>query len=1594
MAVTPLRSGTLAYAASDTITPTIPTHATDDLLVAVFGNREDDPVPSITTPPSGWTQVGTVHAYDAGQLGIAICVFWKKAASASETDPTLVWNTGAARGTYGIVHVFSGQDLTSPMDAVAAVGSAIADTTSFTPGAVETQTDGALVVSIATQDDDTTLALDTPQSFNLDAQANTASGSDYTTGLATKTQATAGTVTMPTWGGGNDAWAYESFALKPGSGDQAVTTEPITSGSTLYVPEADYQVVGPTIATGLNLYAAELAYAVVTPTIAAGSALYVPTVAAGPVTVVGEAIATGSVLYAPEAAYEVVGPTIAAGSITFAPGPLDLNVDAAHITSGVALYASSLSYDQPVTGVAISSGLALYLPSVSAAAPAGPEGPEWIVPGYGQFDDRFGDDDLADGYPEDNRSAAIVLHSALYLKAGQETEPGAGILTRSHFWMLKFGSPTGDVVSTLYASDGGSPPKPTGAALATSTAVDAASLSTSYAWVEFTFTDAYEMAAAIDYFIAVEYSGGDGTNYIAMGTDNSSPTHPGSAARYVASWAALSPHDCVFHIFRQKTAVTAAEWIIPGWGQIQEVGGVEVTGEVTGAHIASGIALYVPTVIPDQAVTTEAIAAGSTLYAPEVFYEVVGGTIASGSALYAPSQLDFTITGGTIASGNVLYPATAKGSNEVGGGTIAAGSALYAATIDAVYSITSSFLASAAALFVATITTVVSGGTIASASALYPPTVGLEVTGEFIASGSSVAAPTVAYAADTAFLSSGLALYVPTVDVGAVGVVGNTIAAGSSLSVPTLAYAVVGPTISGETLVDSYSESNQDGLQNMWSGSTERTAQRTQPGAGVLVKARWYLRKTGSPPESVIAKLYASDAGSPPKPTGSPLATSETIAASSLGTSFALFDFDFTDEYAMADATWYFISVEYPYGSGANRITVGKDISSPTHNGSIATYTSSVWVGDAGVDACFYLYHGGGGATLYAPTLAHTVNAAFIASGLTLYEPTVELEAGPQAVTGQFIASGVALYTITRVDQNVPVGPTIAAGSTLYAPEVAYAVDAATIATGSAVYQPTPIEPTYSVTGGTIASGSALYAPSATYEVQGATIASGLVLYEATVAAGAVAVTAEHVASTATLYAATVSPGAVTVVGESVASTAALYAATLAYVVEAATIPSGIATYAPTLAYEVTSAFIASGAVLYPASVQGYILGAHIPSGAALYVPTVVPEQFITGEHVASGATLYAPTLAYQVEAQHIASSAALYAATAEPGAVSVTGATIASGLAPYPPTVAAGAVTVTGQTIGAASALYAPELAHEVLTAAIASGSVLYPATLDPVYSVTAAFISSGSVLYPPNVQGFILGAHIASTVAFYLPTVVPEQPVTTGTVASGLAVYAPSVQATYEVTGQHIASSLTAYAPSVAAGAVSVTGEHVATTAILYPPALAAIYSVTGATIAAGSVLYAPDLSQVAEGAHIGSTAALYAATVTATQEITGAHIASSATLFEPSLAQAVAAAHVASGLVLYAPTVTLASLEITAGTIAIGSQLYAVTVVSGAEVTTAFIPSGATLYPPIVAHHVVASSPRLMIPPAQIRRPRVKAEDRFAIVPRRIRHEKVKA
>jgi len=128
----------------------------------------------------------------------------------------------------------------------------------------------------------------------------------------------------------------------------------------------------------------------------------------------------------------------------------------------------------------------------------------------------------------------------------------AQYVTRARFNLKKTGSPTGNLTFKLYAHSGtyGTSSVPTGAALATSDTYDVTRLTTSYKTIELGFSTPYELDASTYYCIAVDYSSGDGSNYVQVEGLASSGTHGGNAAYYQsAAWNAAASDDLAFEVY-------------------------------------------------------------------------------------------------------------------------------------------------------------------------------------------------------------------------------------------------------------------------------------------------------------------------------------------------------------------------------------------------------------------------------------------------------------------------------------------------------------------------------------------------------------------------------------------------------------------------------------------------------------------------------------------------------------------------------------------------------------------------------------------------------------------------------------------------------------------------------------------------------------------------------------------------------------------------------------------------------------------------------------------------------------------------------------
>lgn len=163
-----------------------------------------------------------------------------------------------------------------------------------------------------------------------------------------------------------------------------------------------------------------------------------------------------------------------------------------------------------------------------------------------------------------------------------------------------------------------------------------------------------------------------------------------------------------------------------------------------------------------------------------------------------------------------------------------------------------------------------------------------------------------------------------------------------------------------ETLVDSYSESNQDSNWGIASVTPTARGQTLTAIAGNLSSCKFYLKKYGSPTGNAVAKLYTHSGtyGTSGVPTGAALATSDNFDVSTLTTSYQLIKFTFTgaQQYTLVNGTYYCIAIEYGGGDGSNYVLLGGDISSPTHSGNSFRYVAPNWIASTTNDMCFYVY--------------------------------------------------------------------------------------------------------------------------------------------------------------------------------------------------------------------------------------------------------------------------------------------------------------------------------------------------------------------------------------------------------------------------------------------------------------------------------------------------------------------------------------------------------------------------------------------------------------------------------------------------------------
>lgn len=201
------------------------------------------------------------------------------------------------------------------------------------------------------------------------------------------------------------------------------------------------------------------------------------------------------------------------------------------------------------------------------------------------------DSTSVDSYSSGNYSGYSNLIMSKSDKIGQSFTAIAGRLSSASFYLRNNGgTATGSVVAKLYAHSGtyGTSSVPTGTALATSTAIDVATISSTFGSVTFTFDSTYTLVNTTKYVIAIEVDT-VGSGQVHVGLDSTSPTHSGNRITYsttTTNWTADSTTDAIFSVYADtagaSTYITSLKYVqqdsnitpklVTGWGSASGTG--------------------------------------------------------------------------------------------------------------------------------------------------------------------------------------------------------------------------------------------------------------------------------------------------------------------------------------------------------------------------------------------------------------------------------------------------------------------------------------------------------------------------------------------------------------------------------------------------------------------------------------------------------------------------------------------------------------------------------------------------------------------------------------------------------------------------------------------------------------------------------------------------------------------------------------------------------------------------------------------------------------------------------------------------------------
>lgn len=157
--------------------------------------------------------------------------------------------------------------------------------------------------------------------------------------------------------------------------------------------------------------------------------------------------------------------------------------------------------------------------------------------------------DLIDSYAIVNQDKDTVMFAGNNEQVGMSINIASPYSIQSvKFYIKKVGSPDSIALAKIFASSGG---LPIGEPITQSIDVPMSKITTSYQLVEFTFEEPLSVDAG-DMCFVLDYRGGDSSNHIVCGSDNSTPSHAGSTFFTNTagnSWSPLT-EDFIFELYK------------------------------------------------------------------------------------------------------------------------------------------------------------------------------------------------------------------------------------------------------------------------------------------------------------------------------------------------------------------------------------------------------------------------------------------------------------------------------------------------------------------------------------------------------------------------------------------------------------------------------------------------------------------------------------------------------------------------------------------------------------------------------------------------------------------------------------------------------------------------------------------------------------------------------------------------------------------------------------------------------------------------------------------------------------------------------------